>query len=128
MGVTPHDSTGTVVYFPTSAASNAYTVTNLVFSVNDVQGDDKIDISHLGLTTGATQLTKDRPLAPPGNNTGREVQLDVIGNSTVADAATGTLTITGGLSIAKAATVNSASFTLAVNDVIRGSLTFRIAR
>lgn len=128
MGVTPHDSTGTVIYFPTSAASNAYTVTNLVFSVNDVQADDKIDISHLGLTTGATQLTKDRPLAPPQNNTGREVQLDVIGNSTVADATTGTLTITGGLSIAKAATVNSGSWTLAVNEVIRGSLTFRIAR
>ena len=128
MPVTPHDSTGTVIYFPTSAASNAYTVTNLVFSVNDVQADDKIDISHLGLTTGAAQLTQDRPLAPPQNNTGREVQMDVIGNSTVADAATGTLTISGGLTISKSATVNSGSWTLAGNDVVRGSLTFRIAR
>lgn len=128
MADTPHDSTGTTLFFPTTATSNAFTVTNLVFSVSDVQADDKIDISHLGLTTGAAQLTQDRPLAPPGNNSGREVQIEVIGKNTIADGATGTLTVAGGLTLSKAATVNQASLTLAVNDAIRGSITFRVAR
>jgi len=128
MADTPHDSTGTTLFFPNTAASNAFTVTNLVFSVSDVQADDKIDISHLGLTTGAAQLTQDRPLAPPGNNSGREVQIEVIGKNTIADGTTGTLTVAGGLTLSKAATVNQASLTLAVNDAIRGSITFRVAR
>lgn len=128
MAATPHDSTGTTLFFPNTAASNAFTVTNLVFSVSDVQADDKIDISHLGLTTGAAQLTQDRPLAPPGNNSGREVTIQVIGNSTIADGATGTLVVSGGLVLSKAATVNAAQLTLAVNDAIRGSITFRVAR
>ncbi len=128
MADTPHDSTGTTLFFPTTATSNAFTVTNLVFSVSDVQADDKIDISHLGLTTGAAQLTQDRPLAPPGNNSGREVQIEVIGKNTIADGTTGTLTVAGGLTLSKAATVNQASLTLAVNDAIRGSITFRVAR
>lgn len=128
MAETPHDSTGTTLFFPTTATSNAFTVTNLVFSVSDVQADDKIDISHLGLTTGAAQLTQDRPLAPPGNNSGREVQIEVIGKNTIADGTTGTLTVAGGLTLSKAATVNQASLTLAVNDAIRGSITFRLAR
>jgi len=128
MADTPHDSTGTTLFFPTTATSNAFTVTNLVFSASDVQADDKIDISHLGLTTGAAQLTQDRPLAPPGNNSGREVQIEVIGKNTIADGTTGTLTVAGGLTLSKAATVNQASLTLAVNDAIRGSITFRVAR
>lgn len=128
MADTPHDSTGTTLFFPNTAVSNAFTVTNLVFSVSDVQADDKIDISHLGLTTGAAQLTQDRPLAPPGNNSGREVTIQVIGKNTIADATTGTLTVAGGLTLSKAATVNNAQLTLAVNDVVRGSITFRVAR
>ena len=128
MADTPHDSTGTTLFFPNTAASNAYTVTNLVFSVSDVQADDVIDISHLGLTNGAAALTQSRPLSPPGNNSGREVQIDVIGKNTIADATTGTLTVAGGLVLSKVATVNQASLTLAVNDAIRGSITFRVAR
>ena len=128
MADTPHDSTGTTLFFPNTATSNAFTVTNLVFSVSDVQADDKIDISHLGLTTGAAQLTQDRPLAPPGNNSGREVQIEVIGKNTIADGTTGTLTVAGGLTLSKSATVNQAQLTLALNDVIRGSITFRVAR
>lgn len=128
MADTPHDSTGTTLFFPNTAVSNAFTVTNLVFSVSDVQADDKIDISHLGLTTGAAQLTQDRPLAPPSNNSGREVTIQVIGKNTIADGTTGTLTVSGGLVLSKAATVNNAQLTLALNDAIRGSITFRVAR
>jgi hypothetical protein len=38
------------------------------------------------------------------------------------------LAISGGISLTKNATVSSSSVTLAVNDVIRGSATFRVAR
>lgn len=124
MAVTPHDSTGTTFSF---AAVN-YTVTNIVYNLNDVAGGDTIDISHLGQTTGESVLSQSRPLAGSATDTGREVQVDYIGNSVIADGATGTLVIGGGLSLSAAATVASSSVTLAVNDVVRGSATFRVAR
>lgn len=124
MAVTPHDSTGTTFSF----ASVNYTVTNIVYSLNDVNAADTIDISHLGQSAGSSVLTQDRPLQGSASDTGREVQIDYVGNSVIADGATGTLTITGGLSLSKAATVSSSSVTLAVNDVVRGSATFRVAR
>ena len=124
MAVTPHDSTGTTFSF----ASVNYTVTNLVYNLNDVNAADTIDVSHLGQTAGEAVLTQDRPLTGSATDTGREVQIDYIGNAVIADGATGTLTIAGGLSLSKAATVSSSSVTLAVNDVVRGSATFRVAR
>lgn len=124
MAVTPHDSSGTTFTF----AGNGYTVTSITYNLTDVNAADTIDISHLGLTTGAAVLTQDRPLSGSATDTGREVQIDFIGNSVPADGATGTLAITGGISLSKAATVASSSVTLAVNDVVRGSATFRVAR
>lgn len=124
MAVTPHDSTGTTITF---GATN-YTVTNLVYNLTDVNAADTIDVSHLGQTAGEAVLTQDRPLTGSATDTGREVQIDYIGNSVIADGATGTLVIAGGLTLSKAATVSSSSVTLAVNDVVRGSATFRVAR
>ena len=124
MSVTPHDGSGTTVTFPGFTGS----VTNIVYNKNDVSGGDTIDISHLGLTVGASVLTKDRPLKGSATDTGREVQVDFIGVGGLDDGATGTLSITGGISLSKAATVASSSVTLGVNDVIRGSATFRVAR
>lgn len=124
MAATPHDSSGTTVTFPGFTGS----VTNIVYNQNDVSGDDTIDISHLGLTTGAAVLTVGRPLKGSATDTGREVQVDFIGTGGLADGATGTLSITGGLTLSKEATVASTSVTLGVNDVIRGSATFRVAR
>lgn len=124
MAVTPHDSTGTTFSF----AGTTYTVTNITYNLTDVNAADTIDISHLGQTTGAAILTQDRPLTGAANDTGREVQIDYIGNSVIADGATGTLVISGGLTLSKAATVNSSSVTLTVNDVVRGNATFRVAR
>lgn len=124
MAVTPHDSTGTTFSF----ASVNYTVTNIVYNLNDVAGGDTIDISHLGQTVGESVLSQNRPLAGSATDTGREVQVDYIGNSVIADGATGTLVIGGGLTLTAAATVASSSVTLAVNDVVRGSATFRVAR
>lgn len=124
MSATPHDGSGTTVSFPGFTGS----VTNIVYNKNDVAAGDTIDISHLGLTVGAAVLTVDRPLKGSATDTGREVQIDFIGTGGLDDGATGTLTISGGLSLSKAATVSSASVTLGVNDVIRGSATFRVAR
>ena len=53
MADTPHDGSGTTLSFPNTAASNAYVVTNIVYNLTDPGADDTIDISHLGLTTGA---------------------------------------------------------------------------
>ena len=124
MASTPHDSSGTTVTFPGFTGS----VTNLTYNKNDVNAADTIDISHLGLTTGAAVLTQNRPLAGSATDTGREVSIDFVGTGGIDDGATGTLAITGGISLSKAATVASCSVTLAVNDVIRGSATFRVAR
>jgi hypothetical protein len=121
---TPHSGSGTLLTFPGFTGS----VTNITYTLNDVTGDDTIDISHLGLSAGASVLTLSRPLKGSATDTGREVQVDYIGTGFLSDGATGTLGITGGLALSASATVQSSSVTLAVNDVIRGSVTFRVAR
>jgi hypothetical protein len=124
MASTPHDSTGTTFTF----GGTGYTVTNIMYSLSDVTGGDTIDVSHLGLTTGASVLTQSRPLAGSATDTGREVSIEYIGSAVITDGASGTLVIAGGLALSKAATVSSSSVTLAVNDVIKGSATFKVAR
>jgi hypothetical protein len=121
---TPHSGSGTTLTFPGFTGS----VTNITYTLNDVTGDDTIDISHLGLSAGASVLTLSRPLKGSATDTGREVQVDYIGTGFLSDGATGTLAITGGLALSASATVQSSSVTLAVNDVIRGNVTFRVAR
>ena len=109
-------------------AGTGYTVTSITYSMNNVGGDDTIDISHLGLSTGSNVLTMDRPLKGSATDTGREVSIEYLGTAPITDGSTGTLAITGGLSLSAAATVQSSSVTLAVNDVIKGQATFRVAR
>ena len=128
MADTPHDGSGTPLSFPNTAASNVYVVTNIVYNLTDPGADDTIDISHLGLTTGAEVLSQSRPLSGSATDTGREISFDFIGKTPLADKRTGTLTITGGLAIAAAGTVRSSTITLATNDVTKGSATIRIAR
>ena len=105
-----------------------YTVTSITYSMNNVGGDDTIDISHLGLTAGNNVLTMDRPLKGSASDTGREVSIEYIGTAPITDGASGTLAISGGMSLSAAATVQSSSVTLTVNDVTRGQATFRVAR
>lgn len=109
-------------------AGTGYTVTSITYSMNNVGGDDTIDISHLGLSTGSNVLTMDRPLKGSATDTGREVSIEYLGTAPITDGSTGTLAITGGLSLSAAATVQSSSVTLTVNDVIKGQATFRVAR
>jgi hypothetical protein len=128
MSATPHDGAGTSL-----ALGNVnYTITNIVITYNDPNADqEKIDVSHLGLTTGAQLATIDRPLKGSTTDTGRSVQFNYLGRGIIADGATGTCSIsTGGASLLAgvAYTVNSSTLTLAVNDAIRGQATIRIAR
>jgi len=128
MADTPHDGTGTVLKL---GATN-YTATNIVITYTDPNaGAEKIDVSHLGLTTGASILTQDKPLQGSTTDTGRQIQFDYIGKTIIADASTGTCSIfIGGTALlgTVAYTVNSSTLTLVTNDAIRGQATLRIAR
>jgi hypothetical protein len=105
-----------------------YTVTTVTYSMNDVSAGDTIDVSHLGQSAGSNVLTMDRPLRGSATDTGREVSIEYIGTSPITDGSTGTLVITGGLTLSAAATVASSSVTLTTNDATRGQATFRVAR
>jgi len=126
MAVTPHDGVGTTFTF----AGTGYTVTNIVITNTDPNVENTIDVSHLGLTTGASVLTQDRPLGGSTTSTGQTVQVDYLGKSLIADGATGTLVVSHSsvTLLSRAATVSSSTLTFAVNDAVKGSATFRIAR
>jgi len=128
MSATPHDGAGTTLRL----GATFYTVSNIVVTFTDPTADEeKIDVSHLGLTTGAQLATIDRPLKGSTSDTGRSVQFNYLGKDIIADASTGTCTIvTGGSTLLSgvAYTVNSSTLTLATNDAIRGQATIRIAR
>jgi len=125
---TPHAGTGTSLRL----GADLYTVTNIVISYADPTADqEKIDVSHLGLTVGASIATLDRPLKGSTTDTGRTVQFDYLGRTLIADASTGTCTITvsgSPLLSAVAYTVNASTLTLSTNDVIKGQATLRIDR
>lgn len=125
MGTTPHAGSGTTFSF----AGTTYTVTSITYTVGSTGGGtDNIDISHLGQTTGESVKTMSRPLVgTQGGDTGKTVSVEYIGTTVIAQNATGTLSITGGISVSATATCNSSSVTLQVNDAIRGSAEFQLA-
>ena len=124
MAYTPHDSSGTTFTF----AGTGYTVTSITYSITDQAASDQIDISHLGQTTGATVLTMARPLKGSAGDTGKEVSIEYIAASggPIAQGATGTLAIAGGITLSVGATCKSSSVTLTVNDAVRGSASFQV--
>lgn len=136
---TPHDGTGTVLRF----GANAYTVTNVVISnTNPATGEDaKIDVSHLGQTTGEQAARLDRPLVIPADDggSGRQITFDYIGKSILLDGATATVLISiGGTALVGSAsatpatnffaTVASSTLTLATNDAVRGQAVLSLVR
>ena len=125
MATTPHDSSGTTFVF----SGTTFTVTNITVNFSDVSGEtDRIDISHLGQTTGSTMLTQRRPLIGSATGeTGKEVSFDYIGINQLAGGTTGSYALAGGVSLSGNATIVSSSLTLAINDVIRGSATVRVS-
>jgi len=124
MAYTPHDSSGTTFTF----AGTVYTVTSITYSITDNAATDQIDVSHLGQTTGQTVLTMSRPLKGSAGDTGKEVSVEYLAASgtPVAQGATGTLAITGGITLSVTATCKSSSVTLTVNDAVRGSASFQV--
>jgi hypothetical protein len=126
MSATPHDGAGTVFTF----GGTAFTVTNIVYNLADPATEDKIDVSHLGLTTGNSVATIDRPLTGSVSDTGREVTIEYLGKSVIADASSAAMVIThAGVSfLSKNATVASSSVTFSTNDTIKGTATFKVAR
>lgn len=126
MAATPHDGSGSTFTF----AGTGYTVTNITYTVADNNATDNIDVSHLGQTSGATVLTMSRPLKGSAGDTGKEVTIDYLANAgatPIAQGATGTLAITGGITLSAAATCKSSTITLATNDAIKGSASFQVA-
>lgn len=126
MAATPHDSSGTTFSF----AGTNYTVTNITYTIADNNATDNIDVSHLGQTAGSTVLTLSRPLKGSAGDTGKEVTIEYLANAgatPIAQSATGTLAITGGISLSVAATCKSSTVTLATNDAIKGSASFQVA-
>ena len=123
MATTPHAGAGTTFTF----SGTGYTVTNITYSSNDASGEE-LDISHLGLTTGATLLTMKKPLVgSPGGDTGKEVTMDYHGSVPVTGGSSGTLTITGGIAYSGVATCLSSSVTATVNEILKGTATFKVA-
>ena len=112
-----------------SFAGTSFTVTSITYSINDVTGTtDEIDISHLGLTAGSNVLTMKKPLlGSAAGDTGREVTMDYHGSAPVVGGSSGTLTITGGMALSGVATCSSSSVTATVNDVMKGTATFKLA-
>lgn len=126
MATTPHDGAGTVFSF---GGSN-FTVTNIVYNLTDPATDNKIDVSHLGLTAGNTVETMDRPLKGSATDTGREIVIEYLGKNIVEDASSATLVITHNNVplLSKNSTVMSSSLTFATNDAVKGTATFKVAR
>jgi len=124
MPITPHDGSGTTFSF----AGTNYTVTSITYSITDNAATDQIDVSHLGQTTGSTVLTVARPLKGSAGDTGKEVTIEFIAASgtPIAQGATGSLAITGGISLSVNATCKSSSVTLTINDAVRGSAAFQV--
>lgn len=111
---TPHDSSGTTLTFPGLTAD----VTQITYN-KDPRG--MIDTTHLGLGSTAYTRQQKAPLKSPST-----VSIDYIGSGSIANGSTGSLSISGGVSVSGSATVVSNSLTLAVNDVIRGSVEFQV--
>lgn len=121
MAGTAHDNGGTTFSFN----GGDYTVTDITINGTDVSGDDSIDVSHLGLPAGSSVLTQARPLVGSTTDTGQEVQIEFIGGSAPGVGTEGSLSITGALSLSGQARCTASSIRATVNDVIRGSATFR---
>lgn len=112
-----------------AVGGTTFTVTNVTLSFSDVSGvSDPIDVSHLGLSTGATILTIPKPLkGTSSGETGKEISFDYIGTTQLAGGTTGTYSLGGPITMTGNATVLSSSVTLALQEVVRGSATVRLS-
>jgi hypothetical protein len=106
---------GLTFTFPTTAT------TLIITSVNVSDSQDLIDGSHLGIAPNG------RREYVGGFATMREVSVDVITTTLSTAGTSGALAITGPLSFSGNATIVSSSVGGSIGDLVKGSLTFRVA-
>jgi hypothetical protein len=128
MAGTPHDGSGTIVTF---LGASLGLITGVTVNKVDITGSTEagIDVSHLGQTTGATMLSQAKPLKPAveAGTAATEVTVDYIGSNLIAGGASGAFVVSGGVGVSGTATCTGSSVTLGVNDVTRGSATFKVS-
>lgn len=115
---TPHDTPTFVTY-----AGGTYSVTSV--TVNYAE-DAVIDVSHLGLAKDSYFKTQKAPLkGGPDGSTGIEVSFDYLGKTSIAPGGSGTFVVTGLIS-GGTATCSASNVNAVMNDIYRGSATFRV--
>lgn len=92
-----------------------------VTSVNVSDQQDVIDGSHLGIAPNG------RREWVGGFATNREVSIDLISTTVLTAGTSGALSITGPLSFSGNSTITSASVGGSVGDLVKGSVTFKVA-
>lgn len=92
-----------------------------VTSVNVSDQQDLIDGSHLGIPPNG------RKEFVGGFATNREVTVDVISTTILTAGTSGALSISGPMSFSGNSTITSASTGGSVGDLIKGSVTFKVA-
>lgn len=111
--------------------SVSYTVTRVTVQRGSQSGSQtrqRISTAHLGSNPDLEEpyLEIWQPRADEGGGGGNSVDIDFHGASVPTAGASGTLVISGGLSLSTVATVSGSSVTAAVGDIIKGSASFRI--
>lgn len=104
------DSQGVTFVF----SGSSYTVT----SVTVTPGGDLLDNSHLGLASGASRTYQGPALKD------NEISCEAFGNTTLNIGANGSLTFAGAT---YGATVSAASIQYAVGELVKQSITFKVA-
>lgn len=92
-----------------------------VTSVNVSDQQDVIDGSHLGIAPNG------RREWVGGFATNREVSIDIISTTVLTAGTSGALSISGPMSFSGNSTITSASTGGSVGDLIKGSVTFKVA-
>lgn len=92
-----------------------------VTSVNVSDQQDVIDGSHLGIAPNG------RREWVGGFATNREVSIDLISTTVLTAGTSGAVSITGPLSFSGNATITSANVGGSVGDLVKGSVTFKVA-
>lgn len=113
-----------------SFSSTNYTVTRVTVQRGSAAGSQnrqRISTAHLGSNPDQEEpyLEIWQPRADEGGG-GNSVDIDFLGTAAPTVGNTGTLTISGGISLSTTATCASSTVTAAVGDILRGSASFRI--
>lgn len=109
-----------------SFSAVTYTVTRVTVNRGSGSGNQRqrISTAHLASDPNAEEpyLEIWQPRSDEGG--GNTVEIDFLGSSAPSAGASGTLTVSGGISFSTAATCASSSVTASVGDILKGSASF----